>query len=386
MTRVPVNPEILRWAMVRAKQNEETLSKKFPKIKHWLDGIEQPTLKQLERFARVTHVPFGALFLSRPPEESLSIPFFRTVRYEIPEKPSAELLDTIESMKFRQSWMRAYLQRIDAPPLDFVGSHSVEDDTEIIVRDMRRVLRMDEQWVKGIYTWEAALRQLRNRMEEVGILVVVNSVVGNNTHRKLSVHEFRGFVLVDPYAPLVFVNGGDSKAAQMFTLVHELAHVFLGEEAIFDLSNMMPASSKLEVKCNEVAAEFLVPRNYLEMNWDKHSEIIFEVERLARLFKVSELVIARRALDLRFISKEDFFRFYDRYQRRIREIQDQSKEQEGGGDFYTTTNLRIGRRFAQAVMDALRNGDVLYTDAYQLTGLYGGTFDKYVEWLASGQH
>jgi Zn-dependent peptidase ImmA (M78 family) len=381
MTKVAVNPDILRWAMGRAGESEATLSRKFPKISQWISGSAFPTLKQLEEFAKSTHVPLGSLFLHQPPKESLPVPFFRTVEGDVPRRPSAELLDTIRQMKLRQNWMQEYLQRIDASPLDFVGSHSVEEETQSIVQHMREVLKMDDQWARSAPTWEDALRRLRHRIEDTGVLVVVNSVVGNNTHRELDLSEFRGFVLIDSFAPLIFVNGQDGKAAQMFTLAHEFAHVLFGKGAIFDLPEMMPAQDELEIKCNEVAAEFLVPKNRLLSQWDKRAEDSEEIARLARQYKVSQLVVARRALDLGLMTKERYFGFYREYQKSVLGAQERKEDKENGGNFYVTTHLRVGDRFARALITALLEGEVSYTEAYRLTGIFGKTFDKYVEWV-----
>jgi Zn-dependent peptidase ImmA (M78 family) len=211
-------------------------------------------------------------------------------------------------------------------------------------------------------------------MEESGILVAANGVVGNNTHRKLNPDEFRGFVLVDQYAPLVFVNGADGKAAQMFTLAHELAHVLFGSSAAFDLREMQPATDPIEQACNLVAAEFLVPESELRPVWPSIERLSEPFQAIARKFKVSVLVAARRVLDLHLIRQETFLDFY-----RVYEQEERRKVLRGqqGGDFYASQNLRIGKRFARAVIRAAREGNLLYSEAYRLTGLYGSSFDRY---------
>lgn len=207
--------------------------------------------------------------------------------------------------------------------------------------------------------------------------MVVNSIVGNNTRRKLDPSEFRGFVLVDDYAPLVFLNGADGKAARMFTLAHELAHVWFGTSAAFDLRELQPADDKIEKGCNRVAAEFLVPEEELRQIWPSVCKEAEPFQALARRFKVSELVVARRALGLEFITRNEFLDFYQDYQTKERFAAQGSE----GGDFYATQNLRIGRRFAEAVVCAVREGRLLYKEAYELTGLYGKTFEQYAKSL-----
>jgi Zn-dependent peptidase ImmA (M78 family) len=226
-----------------------------------------------------------------------------------------------------------------------------------------------------------ALRVLREAMESKGIMVVVNGIVGNNTHRKLDPGEFRGFVMVDEYAPLVFVNGADGKAAQMFTLAHELAHVFFGSSAAFDLREMMPANDPTEQACNRASAEFLVPEQEMRRIWSNVRDDPGRFQVIAREFKVSELVGARRALDLGLIARDAFQTFYRDYQNDERR---KAARQSEGGDFYATQNLRLGRRFAGAVVRAAKQGKLLYSEAYRLTGLYGKTFGQYAASLESG--
>jgi Zn-dependent peptidase ImmA (M78 family) len=188
-------------------------------------------------------------------------------------------------------------------------------------------------------------------------------------------------VLVDTNAPLLFVNGADSKAAQMFTLAHEIAHVWFGSSAAFDLRELQPANDEMELACNRVAAEFLVPTSEIQDLWPvvQHQDDRFQA--IARHFKVSELVAARRAQDLGLISRQEFLEFYEEYRESERSTAAQGRE---GGNFYFTQNLRLGRRFAGAVVRAVREGRLLYREAYRLTSLSGKAFEGYARFLTGG--
>ncbi len=358
--------------------SEESLERRFPKLHQWLEGSVQPTLRQIEQFARKTRTPVGYFFLSEPPEERLPIPHFRTIEDQPAQSPSPELLDTLYTMQQRQAWMREFLIDQGQSPLPFYGSASRSDNPLNIANDIRRVLDLGNEWAAQHSTWTDALQHLRNVIEESGILVVANGIVGNNTHRKLSVQEFRGFVLADEYAPLIFVNAADSKAAQMFTLAHEIAHIWFGRSAAFDLRQLQPADDPTEKACDKVAAELLVPADLMRDAWQTARSDDESFQAIARRFKVSALVAARRSLDLALIGREEFFEFYRDYmndeRRRIQKTTD-------GGDFYASQNMRVGRRFADAVIRAVKESKLSYYDAYKLTGLYGKTFDQYIQKL-----
>lgn len=381
MTRISVSEVVLRWAIERSGKRAD-LERKFPKLPEWLSGEIQPTLRQLEDFAKATSTPLGYFFLPEPPEERLPIPHFRTLGEGRPHRPSPDLLETVQMMERRQDWMREYLIEEGSEQLSFVRSAEPAVEPEWLAVEIRETLGLADGWAAGNRTWADALRQLRNRMEEAGILVVVNGVVGNNTHRKLDPAEFRGFVLVDEYAPLVFVNGADGKAAQMFTLAHELAHVWFGSSAAFDLRELQPADDKTELACNRVAAEFLVPKSQLSDIWPSAKQEHKPYQTVARHFKVSELVVVRRALDLELITKNEYLDFYRGYQRDERAAA--ASKDEGGFNPFAVYNLRIGRSFAEVVVGAAREGKLLYRDAYQLTGLHGKTFEKYAQSLTAG--
>jgi Zn-dependent peptidase ImmA (M78 family) len=348
--------------------DEFELGVRSPQLEDWERGDKQPTLKQLQTFAKATHTPIGYFFLPEPPAERLPIQDFRTVR-EGTSRPSADLLDTIYAMQRRQDWLRDERREGEGEPLDFVGSARLADEPEAAGREMRRFIGLDDGWASEVKTWTEAVGELRRRIERLGVIAVINGVVGNNTSRKLDVQEFRGFALADPYAPLIFVNGADAKSAQMFTLAHELAHVWLGREG----EGIFPGNQRVEKFCDRAAAEFLVPATELRRAWPavKQEQDVFE--RLARQFKVSPIVAGRRAMGLRLIGRDVFFKFYSEYTQRERERTKSS----GGGDFYNTQNTRLGATFALSVMRAALEGRLSFKEAYDLTGLRGGTFQEY---------
>ncbi|AZF90255.1 MAG: ImmA/IrrE family metallo-endopeptidase [Phage 5P_2] len=374
--RVEVNKRVLSWALERAKVGTD-LQRKFPRLSDWLTGAAQPTLRQLEEFAKATSVPFGYLLLPEPPQERLPIPHFRTLVGVSAEHFSADLLDTVQIMQRRQAWMREYFIEQGHEPLPFVRSASPRTDPRVVAQQIRGTLGLNADWASRQPNWTVALRVLQEKAEDAGIVVVVSGIVGNNARRKLNVEEFRGFVLVDEYAPLVFINGADGKAAQMFTLAHELAHVWLGKSASFDLRDLQPAPDETEQACNHIAAEFLVPADSLREYLPSARLDPDPFQAIARRFKVSEIVAARRLLDLDLISREKFFDFYQEYQARER----RQAGRQAGGDFYATQSLRLGRRFGEAVVRATKEGRLLYDEAYRLTGLYGKTFERFAEFI-----
>ena len=377
--RIDVKKKLLNWAIDRSGKSVESLSqdRQMREIRRWLSGESRPTLRQLERFANATLTPLGYLFLSDPPVEQMPIPYFRTAKDIPASRPSLDLVGTVQIIKQRQDWIRDYLVGEGNETLAFVGSAKEADPPAVIARNMRKVLGITEEWTADLDSWEDALAALRDRMEEAGVFVTTNGIVGYNTRRALQVEEFRGFVLVDDYAPFVFVNGADAKAAQMFTLAHELAHIWLGRSAAFDLHGLDPADDATEQACNQIAAEFLVPEEELHTAWGRLADRPDPYKDTARHFKVSRLVVARRALDLDLIDRDAFFGIYNKHYK-------PDVRTNGGGNFYASANFRIGKRFASMVINAVRRERIPYREAYRLTGLNRHTFEKYAAELHHG--
>jgi len=381
MPKIATSPEVLRWARKRAGLSLADLQDKFPKLADWEAETRKPTMKQLESFAKATRVPFGFLFLPEPPEAPLPFADFRRVENRRRQGVSPELMDTIHLMRRRQAWLREGQMEAGVAPLEFVGSARLADEPAATGHDMRRALGLEDGWTELAPNWKAAVGKLRSAIEErLGIMAVINGVVGNNPHRKLDVKEFRGFALSDPYAPLIFVNGADAKSAQMFTLAHELAHLWLGDvgEGLSGFQALEPDGGDVERFCDQAAAEFLVPAVEIQGAWPGSADSGTAFENLARHFKVSPVVIGRRAMDLGLVEREQFFSFYREYTQH----EDTKKQTEtGGGNFYHNQNARVGRLFAGQVIRAAKEGRIGFKEAYDLTGLNGGTFQQYARKL-----
>ena len=375
--RVEVAPALYRWAVQRSRVDIGKLQSKHPSLDEWESGEARPTFKQLEQFARDTRTPFGYFFLPEPPEESLPVADFRTLGQSQDARPSPELLDTLYAMQRRQAWLRESLLDEGADPLPFPGSARATDDPDAVGLEMRRALGFSGGWAAEVRSWQDAVSELRRAVERLGVMAVINGVVGNNTHRPLDVEEFRGFALADPYAPLIFVNGADAKSAQMFTLAHELAHIWLGEEGLSGFEFLLPGGTDVEEWCNRAAAEFLAPAREFRAQWEETKRAASPYEALARAFKVSPVVAARRTLDLRLISRGEFFDFYRDYVSQERG----GGASSGGGDFYNNQNTRVGELFATQVLHAAMEGRIGFKEAYELTGLRGGTFQEYARRL-----
>lgn len=381
MSRVAVKRELIRWARERAGLTESELAERFPKFEAWEKGEVQPTLKQLEAYAKKTLTPFGYFFLPKPPEEKLPIPDFRTVESRGTRRPTAQLLETIYTCQRRQDWYRDYAIANGEERLDFVGGSQIADGVEQVAASIRQTVGLSASVRSSATDAETALRSMFEQAENAGILVMRNSVVGNNVWQSLSVEEFRGFALTDPYAPLLFINAADSKAAQMFTLAHELAHLWIGQSGVSNpQETMVSGGNAVETFCNRVAAEALVPMENFSNLWQAEADPETEFRRLARRFRVSTLVIIRRAYDARFLTRADFDVAYNDEVKRLARFTGAR-----GGDFYRTQTSRLGRRFPTALMVSTLEGRTLYRDAFRLLGISKSeTFDQLARELNFG--
>lgn len=377
--KITVQPELLAWARDRVGLSEEVLAKKLgakpEQVTRWEDDGEL-TYKRAEKLAKVSHIPFGYLFLSEPPEEKLPVADFRTVGSEGEQRPSPELLDVLFDAMRKQTWYRDYLLEVDEDPLLFVGSLTVKESPIKAAETIAQVFELSTKLRREASTWEQALTQMFEHCDDQGVLVLRSGVAGGNTHRPLDVEEFRGFALADAYAPLIFINSKDSPAAQMFTLVHELVHLWLGVSGVSNLEFTYAPGKRLERFCNQVAAEILVPQQELKQ---AVLEMGVELGALRRFFKVSTLVLLRRLRDIKEIDEATFQELYEEDEQGFLE---RRAKQGPGGNYYATQKARVSPQLARAVIGSALEGTTPYREAYALLGIKKAeTFQRFAQKL-----
>ena len=372
---------MLRWARERVGFDRTQLAAKLKVRPQVVSGWEETgeiTFAKVNALSKSTYTPVGFLYLAEPPDDNLPITDFRARQDVPPSRPSPNLLETVYQMQRRQLWMRDELIYQESPSLEFVGAFDLSSSDQAVSAAMGDALQLNGGWAAAEGSWTNALRTLRNHIESAGVMVVFNGIVGNDTHRKLDPNEFEGFALADEYAPLIFVNNADYKTAQIFTLAHELAHIFLNQPGLSKLENLQPTDHRTEEVCNRIAAEFLVPERELREFW--HSTILGDdpFQFVARCFKVSTVVAARRALDTELISRNTFFDYYETNKEK-NWSGTQSDDSNRGGNFWNNQHWRLGVRFGASVTRAVKEGRLSYREAYSLTGLKGDTFANMAE-------
>lgn len=369
-----VNPKLLRWARERAGLSLAGLSDRLhlpaERVTSWEEGKARPTIGQAQKLANLTQTPFGYLYLNDPPLETLPIPDLRTVGSGTPAEVSSDLRDVVREVMQKVFWYQDYLQDIGAKEqIPFVGSFnvnaSVSEVAASIEREIPRPLAAGGP--------DEYLRILVARAETAGVLVMRSGIVGNNTHRPLSVSEFRGFAIADPFAPAVFVNSADAPAARVFTLAHELAHIWIGSSGISDATPAVTRAS--EVFCNAVAGEYLVPEATFKECWRQDLAYGVNLQRVAATFHVSRVVVARRAYEFGLASLAEYQSVYSTA---LNEYED---KEGGGGDFYRTARVRNGDKISRAVVQQAKSGRLLLRDAGKILGVQPSKIDVFVKAL-----
>jgi len=377
-----LNPEVLRWARNKAGLSEETLASRIGVqlglVKEWETTGSIP-LAAVKKLAEKTRIAFGFLFLKEPPQPSLPIADFRCLKDTLPSVPSDNLLDVIYSAQRKQNWYREFLISNGAKPLPFVGKSSVKVSVKETAADIRSTLDIGPALTAKTTKWEEAIRYTIEAAEDHGILVLRAGYAGGYTGRKLDVDEFQGFAMSDKYAPLIFINSADFLAAQMFTIAHEIAHVWIGETGVSSLERTYSTGDVIEKYCNSVAAEVLLPLEEIRASWQGEINDSREIDRIAYKYKTSRLVVARRARDAGLLTAEEFNSYYKLIATKPK------KPKSSWSDYLINAKYRNSRMFSITILHEALAGRIMQRDAMQFLGIKKeSTLRKYANSLQGG--
>lgn len=375
--KISVSTAVIDWIMTQIDLDSISTTVKDNLIA-WQKGIKQPTYNQIEAASKSTGIPFGYFFLKTPPSEDLSLIEYRTVDSKELLTPSRELLDTIHYLEEIQDWAKNDVLSNGGSKLQFVGKFKNTTDINKIVTDIRKILDISIDWFKKQKNTDYAFNYIRDVISKSGVIVMISGIVGNNTHRPLSIEEFRAFAIVDDIAPVIFVNSNDSKGAKLFSLLHEFVHVCIGQNSLFNAPTMNSDVSKIEQICNAVAAEILVPSVIFIEKWKNEDDNIeSKVKELSRYFKCSELVVARKALDKKFITSKTYQKISDIAKDNYI-LYKKHQKANSGGYFYKTLSSRIDSVFFNRLLSSLYEGKTQYSEAFKLTNTNRATFSEMV--------
>ena len=375
--QVDVAPVIIDW-VIQSTSNANIDTEVINKLSKWKSGEKKPTFNQVNSISRATRIPLGYFFLTVPPVENLAVLQYRTIDSVYAGNPSRDLVDTIHDMERVQEWMRDHLIDSGHDKLEFVGSCKHQKSTGTVVNTIRETLNIEPDWYRKIKEKTEAFKFFRSKLEDVGTLVMMSGIVGNNTRRSLNIEEFRAFTLSDDFAPLIFINANDSHGAKLFSLLHEAAHIWLGASNLYnDRYGNAYGANEVEVLCNAVAAEILVPSDFFKAEWARKSDqkLNKRIQILASQFNCGAVVIARKALDSNYINREEYKEIVDEAIRHFHTY----RKKGTGGNYYATAASRIDNRFIVALDGSVKEGKTQFTEAYRLTNTNRKTFSNLVD-------
>jgi Zn-dependent peptidase ImmA (M78 family)/transcriptional regulator with XRE-family HTH domain len=383
-TKAYITPNVLKWARESARMTEEVAASKVSvsvdRLAEWENGENQPTIRQAQNLAKAYKRPFSILFLPEIPRDFQPLQDFR----KNGSKPlSTSSIFIIREIQQKQSWISDTNEENAEDKLPFVGKYSLNDNPKVIANDIIQTLGI----TAGHYESQNPIKEWITKAESKGIFISRTSFI--HSRLKLDSEELQGFAIADPYAPFVFINSDDWNAPQLFTLVHELAHIWIAETGIsnnIELDFKKPSDfNNVELFCNEIAANALIPEtiiNNLDIRVFIDSKSVFNA---ARAIGVSSFSFLVRALNLSIISLPSYKRLKAQADIDFKEYlkieaekkaRQKAKENSGGPNYFLLQLNRNSRLFTQTVLDAFRGGLIEPTLASNLLNVQTNKFQK----------
>lgn len=379
-----ITPNVLKWARESARMSEATAAAKVSvsedKLKEWEIGHSQPTIRQAQTLAKAYKRPFALFFLPDIPRDFQPLQDFR-------KKGSKELTTSsvfiIREIQQKQAWISEVFAENDEIKLPFVGRFTIHDDPKIVAKDILNTLNLNP----ANYKTETPIKEWIAAAETNGIFISRTSYI--HSRLKLDSEELQGFAISDSYAPFVFVNSEDWNAPQLFTLVHEIAHIWIAETGISnEIEPQIRTKDKshpVELFCNEVAANALMPGDIvISLGKDifQNSKTVFKA---SKQFGVSSFALLVRALNLNLISTPVYQRLKNQAEIEYtdflkheadKKAKNKEKDNPGGPNYFLLQLNRNSRLFTQTVLDAFHGGNIEATLASNLLNVQVNKFQK----------
>lgn len=391
--KLNINPSLLKWAREKAflsiedvvqllKIKPQKATKKKPqiapeeKLELWESGLLSPSLSALKDLARLYQRPLMTFFLPKPPRAVDVLVDFRTVGSTVHQHDTPTFSKLKRRLINLQIGLSNIVQSSEKRTLDLIGCATINDDISFLIDKIRQKINLSFLDQCKAKNEDDLFKIIREKIQQKGIFVILEGDLGSY-HTRIEPEEFRGMTITDKYAPLIIINSKDTKTAKLFSLLHEFAHILLGESSISNVSINDNSITPEETFCNKFAAEFLLPQKEFEQKIPNNiknktvNEIIPILTDISKLFKVSLTVVARRAYDLRKINlniyKEIFSIVKNSFKR--------NKKENIRVDKNKVDKYRLGN-VLPTVMEASENGYISLQDASQLLNLNYTRFEK----------
>ena len=389
---IEVNPEILTWARQSAGFDVEDAARKLgfsdsskstaaEKLVAMEAGEKKPTRNQLAKFANVYKRPLITFYLAEPPKTGQRGQDFRQTPDARGQRDNGMLDALLRDVKARQELVRdILLDEEDFAAPDFVGSANIGLSVAKVVEMISTALAFDHTDIslrKGDAS--ALFGRLRAAAEDAGVFVLVLGDLGHHT-LSIGADVFRGFAIADPVAPFVVINAKDARPARAFTLIHELAHVFLGQTGVSgSVSTEQPTTenARIERFCNDVASEFLLPERYFRTAGVKFDANDVEAARVcidlvASRWSVSEPMVAYRFQRTGELSSRAYQTLRQEYHQRwlanVKKEKAKQKENDRGPSGYVIKYHNLGHAFVDVVSRNFKERNLTHTNAARLLG------------------
>jgi len=391
VVRAHINPGVFSWARDSAGYTVEEIAKKIGcnpnAVAQWESGDGYPTLVQAKKAAHVFGRPVATFYLKQPPEEKTLLDF--RVFPDMEEKPqSPNIRRLVRQVVHRCEWAAGIRQMQGETPLKFVGSVSLaEQNPSEVAEKIRHEIKTPFESREGRGSADAMLRRWINKFEDIGVFVFKTD---SHPSRAIAIEEMRGLAEANPMAPAIVLNTKDpSKRGQIFTLIHEAAHLWLGRGGVSNINNAQKITAtgneeRIEIFCNRVASEFLIPMHKFRQAWDKQPARISlpdHIQKLTALFSASRDALARKAFSAKFINWNEYLELHNLYVAEWKQVKEHQNQKDGPPQIpaYKRLISQNGHPFVRLVLSSYYDGNI---HPFTACGLLSASAHRHIDRLA----